>query len=410
MDREDRRLLLLVEDEAVLAMREKIEFEGYGYDVVLALSGEEAVAAIESEPGIDLVLMDIDLGEGMDGTEAATRIHKIREVPVVFLSSHSERDMVMKTERITSYGYVVKNSGMVVIDASIKMALKLFSANRELAESEHRLERAEGIAHIGNWKIFLDSGHIVGSRGASQIYGLEEGELNLREVQAMVLPEYREQGDRAMEGLLARGEPYDLVAKIRRKKDGSIIDVRSIGSHDRAARVVYGVVQDVSAQVRAGEAAAKEVLDGLESRVRCVESLCDGLFAAGSNRFVSAGDYLPRLTKGALSERPYLGSACLDETIEDFGLDPRRMLLLGLALNEMLNIAMGREEGAATSGSIRVEVSCRDGRITTVVESEQAAMVPAGEGGAFLAALLPRLGATFRREAGLRRLVFGCAV
>jgi DNA-binding NarL/FixJ family response regulator len=70
--------------------------------------------------------MDVDLGEGMDGTEAAKRILADRTIPVVFLSSHTEREVVQKTEGITSYGYVVKHSGETVLMASIRMAFRLY--------------------------------------------------------------------------------------------------------------------------------------------------------------------------------------------------------------------------------------------------------------------------------------------
>jgi len=87
---------------------------------------------------IDIILMDIDLGMDMDGTVAAMEISKYKDIPIVFLSSHTEKEIVEKTEKITSYGYVVKQSGFIVLDASIKMAFKLHRAHQELKESRER--------------------------------------------------------------------------------------------------------------------------------------------------------------------------------------------------------------------------------------------------------------------------------
>ncbi|GAB1483582.1 hypothetical protein MASR2M78_23980 [Treponema sp.] len=165
---ENKKVLLLVEDEAIIAMNQKMFLEKYGYKVLITNSGEKAVEIITSDAeielaflpsskkdplekfgynviiansaekaieifnkntNIDLVLMDIDLGEGMDGTEAAEIILSRRDIPILFLSSHTEQDIVTKTENISSYGYVVKNSSITVLDASIKMAFKLFDAN-----------------------------------------------------------------------------------------------------------------------------------------------------------------------------------------------------------------------------------------------------------------------------------------
>uniref|UniRef100_A0A7C3LTQ9 Response regulator n=1 Tax=Leptospirillum ferriphilum TaxID=178606 RepID=A0A7C3LTQ9_9BACT len=136
MSESTRKTLLLVEDEAILAMNEKMQLEKYGYAVKTVNTGEKAVEAVKTMPEIDLVLMDINLGNGIDGTQAAQMILNDRDVPIVFVSSHTEPDIVEKTERITSYGYVVKSSSITVLDASIKMAFKLFDANAKTKASE----------------------------------------------------------------------------------------------------------------------------------------------------------------------------------------------------------------------------------------------------------------------------------
>ena len=138
------RHILLVEDENITAMMEKKKLESYGYSVHHVLTGEEAIKAVfEDAIPADLILMDIDLGFGMDGTEAAEIILKQKEIPVLFLSSHTESEIVEKTERITSYGYVVKDSGIVVLNVSIKMAFKLFEAKMAERRNEDALRESE---------------------------------------------------------------------------------------------------------------------------------------------------------------------------------------------------------------------------------------------------------------------------
>lgn len=141
----EQKRILLVEDEALIAMAEKDELESYGYLVQTVASGEQALEAVAeaSEDQVDLILMDINLGDGMDGTEAAECILAGRDVPVVFLSSHTDPEVVKKTEKITSYGYVVKNSGITVLDASIKMAFRLFEAKKATEETARLQLQAE---------------------------------------------------------------------------------------------------------------------------------------------------------------------------------------------------------------------------------------------------------------------------
>ncbi|MFW6291230.1 MAG: PAS domain S-box protein [Spirochaetota bacterium] len=130
--------LLLVEDEAIIALTEQRTLERHGYVVAVAHSGEAAVARVRDNPDVDLILMDIDLGSGIDGTEASRRILELRNLPIVFLTSHTEPDYVDRVKQITGYGYVVKSSGEFVLLESIDMALKLWRAHQQSQQEKER--------------------------------------------------------------------------------------------------------------------------------------------------------------------------------------------------------------------------------------------------------------------------------
>ena len=149
------KMLLLVDDDALIAMATQMQLEASGYSIVTANTGEQAVEICRSKAAIDLILMDIDLGAGISGCEAAIHIQENHQLPVVFLSSHTEQEMLSQAERSASYGYIAKGSTPSVIDHSIKMAFRLFIANRRLAaEKEYR----EGILNsIGDAVIVADA-------------------------------------------------------------------------------------------------------------------------------------------------------------------------------------------------------------------------------------------------------------
>jgi len=83
--------------------------------VKTASNGENAFQSVRDDPSINLVLMDIDRGSGINGTVAAQRIPGIRPVPIVFLASHNEQEMVCKVKGIPPCGYVLKNAAGRVI-------------------------------------------------------------------------------------------------------------------------------------------------------------------------------------------------------------------------------------------------------------------------------------------------------
>lgn len=151
--------ILLVEDEALIALFERQKLEQEGYQVLVAATGEEAVEIVSSNPaGTDLILMDVNLGAGMDGTQAAQAILAEHNIPILFISAHTDKETVEKTEKITSYGYVVKNSSPTVLFASVKMALKLFRANQKIQETEadYRALFENSLDAIGVHEIVLD--------------------------------------------------------------------------------------------------------------------------------------------------------------------------------------------------------------------------------------------------------------
>ncbi len=139
----DRRIrVLIVEDQVIIAMGQAQTLRKSGYVVDTVSSGEDAVEFMLRNADVDVVLMDIDLGPGIDGTEATKRILEARDVPVVFVTSHSEKSMVDKAQGISRYGYVMKSSGAFVLVESIMTALKLHAERRAMQLLDRRYPRS----------------------------------------------------------------------------------------------------------------------------------------------------------------------------------------------------------------------------------------------------------------------------
>jgi PAS domain S-box-containing protein len=260
-------LILLVEDEALIAMAEKLSLEANGYAVVVEHSGEKAVEAVKGRPGINLVLMDIDLGRGIGGPEAASRILAMRTLPIVFLSSHSEREMVEKVRGITRYGYVIKNSGDFVLRSSIEMAFELFDASQAVkAGSEVLRERNQLLENIMDkfpgsvfWKdlnsVYLGcnaaEAHEAGLASPKDIIGKTDYDLWPREGEA---DNYRMTDRMVMES----GEPILHIKEIHRLENGasSWDDTSKVPLFDGRGRIsgVFGVSIDITERMLAEEA------------------------------------------------------------------------------------------------------------------------------------------------------------
>lgn len=141
MIKDGRKRILIVEDEVIIALNEARIVKNFGYDVCTVTNGEAAIDAIKNDSEIDLILMDINLGSGFSGPEAAAKILEYRELPIVFLTSHAEKEYVDKVQLITRYGYVLKNSGDFVLHNSIQTAFELFNAKQNNTSMKDIAER-----------------------------------------------------------------------------------------------------------------------------------------------------------------------------------------------------------------------------------------------------------------------------
>ncbi|MHC1729309.1 MAG: PAS domain S-box protein [Syntrophobacteraceae bacterium] len=142
-------------------------------------------------------------------------------------------------------------------------------AEESLQESEKRLRRAELAAQLGNWEFKLDTTEVKASDGARAIYSLGERNWSIPEVQKIPLPEYRSMLDKALQGLIEEGKPYDVEFKISRPTDGKILDIHSIAEYSSEKRVVFGVIQDITERKRVekaleeSEAKTRSILDNI---------------------------------------------------------------------------------------------------------------------------------------------------
>jgi PAS domain S-box-containing protein len=139
----DKKTILLVDDEPFIMLDKKQSLKQFGYNVVTANSGEKAVDLALSDDKIHLILMDIDLGAGIDGTEAAKQILAKRSLPIMFHTSHAEREMVEKVRGITRYGYVLKTASPFILESTIEMAFHLFQAHQQLEKQMEELKQSD---------------------------------------------------------------------------------------------------------------------------------------------------------------------------------------------------------------------------------------------------------------------------
>ena len=261
----EQKTILLVEDVALIALTETHMIKTFGYAVVTARTGEAAVELALKDPAISLILMDIDLGEGIDGTEAARRILRVRQVPIVFLTSHAEREMVERVRGITRYGYVLKDSGEFVLRSSIEMAFELFEANLKASESERLFHSLVSASSQTVWRVRtegvpLDGIHLADAAWWREFTGQTEEERTA--CAGMGWLDAVHEGDRESArsywlGIMEAEGPLDTEYRVRRR-DGEWrwLRVQGVPILDGQGRLVEkaGTATDITDRRRVEEA------------------------------------------------------------------------------------------------------------------------------------------------------------
>jgi PAS domain S-box-containing protein len=131
--------ILIVEDEAIVAADLAGKLRQLGYEVAgIVAAGEDAVAQAGSlRP--ELVLMDIQLEGPMDGIEAAQAIRSRHDVPVIYLTAHSDAATLARAKHTGPFGYILKPFEERELATQIELALYKHQADRQLREQREWL-------------------------------------------------------------------------------------------------------------------------------------------------------------------------------------------------------------------------------------------------------------------------------
>ncbi len=115
--------ILVVDDEAQIRKLLQTGLKGYGYQVITAANGREAIeAAVRQSP--DMVILDISLGSPPDGLEVCRELREWSKVPIIMLSVRGDERTKVNALNAGADDYLTKPFGMEELKARIQAILR----------------------------------------------------------------------------------------------------------------------------------------------------------------------------------------------------------------------------------------------------------------------------------------------
>jgi DNA-binding response OmpR family regulator len=233
---ETRLRVLLVEDDPLVREVLASALTGAGYDVRAEADGNGVERAVANFLP-DIALLDLHLGDGVDGITVARRIRATRELPFLFITGATTMEDVLSGFEVGGDDYVIKPFAMAELLVRMKAVLRrwgrvgrsvLTVGDLAVDLEAHRAIRNGEVVELTHREFSLlatlarHPGVVLSKvQLLTQVWGFEHYDLNLVEVHISALRrKLEEQGPRLIHTV--RGVGYVLRPdSARRETDGN---------------------------------------------------------------------------------------------------------------------------------------------------------------------------------------------
>lgn len=279
--------ILVVDDErdveVLITQRFRRAVRNGEMEFLFAHDGEEALAALRSNPDIDMVLSDINM-PGMDGLTLLDHLPRVNaDVRAVMVSAYGDLGNVRAAMNRGAFDFITKPIDFADLEATIRKTLAVCEAERRLREAleETRTAEAASRAQAARLRRMLDAspigvaislpegGILYCNQRCADLFGLPVEEF--RERGAAAIYQYGNDRDRlaeyVREGQAVRDEEFTFV-----HADGStvwaLLSFDQTVYEGRTATIIW--VYDITERkaqaeaLRCAKEAAEQALSDLE--------------------------------------------------------------------------------------------------------------------------------------------------
>ncbi|PKL60025.1 MAG: response regulator [Methanomicrobiales archaeon HGW-Methanomicrobiales-4] len=119
-----KKSILLVEDDDIIARVADWRLKNLGYSVCGRASTSAEAMELVTNQNPDLILMDINIQGDIDGIDTAKMIKEGYNIPVVFVTSHSDGITIERAKSVNPDGFILKPFDDNDLRVAIELAMK----------------------------------------------------------------------------------------------------------------------------------------------------------------------------------------------------------------------------------------------------------------------------------------------
>ncbi len=135
----EKTKILVVEDETLIALNIQHILRKLQYEVIGPVATGEAAIELTAVHKPDVILMDIRLKSSMDGIETAKKIKASHNIPVIYLTSYSDKETLDRAKITDPMGYILKPFDERELSTLVQLAIYKHDVDQKLKESERWL-------------------------------------------------------------------------------------------------------------------------------------------------------------------------------------------------------------------------------------------------------------------------------
>ena len=140
---DNRISILVVEDEALIAQKIKMQLEDFGYSIAAVCYNYEPAEKAVAENTFDVLITDINLGDGIDiksGLQIAKQVKQLKDCPIIFITAFSDIDTIKKATSLAPSAYLVKPVNAANLFAAVQLAVDNFINKSKPVEEKMAVE------------------------------------------------------------------------------------------------------------------------------------------------------------------------------------------------------------------------------------------------------------------------------